>query len=116
LLAVGRLHEVDRLFADHAEDVAGSAHESNALSDQHLWVPTADWRWIDVAFVVDVLHDQPDLVDVAVEHDRRRSAGIDFCHAVAGDVCGDVDGERRRLFAPDASGSAFETRRAGRVE
>ena len=71
---------------------------------------------IDEAVVVDVLHDDADLVDVAVEHDRRRAARIDLGHAVARDVGRDTLGEGRRLFAPDARGGPFEARRSGRVE
>jgi DNA-binding SARP family transcriptional activator len=48
------------------------------------------------------LHDQSDLVDVAVEHDRGRAARIDLRHAIASDVRRHLLGEGRRFLAPDA--------------
>ena len=58
VLAVGGLHEVDRLLADDAEDVAAAAEEADALADEHLRIPAADRRRIDEAVVVDVLDDE----------------------------------------------------------
>src|SRR5207248_3102214 len=71
LVAIGRLHEMNRLLADHAHDVAVATHEADALAHENLRVPAADGGRVDEALIVDVLHDQPDLVDVAVEHDGR---------------------------------------------
>jgi hypothetical protein len=116
LIAIGRLHQVNRLLADHTDDVAVTAHEPDALSDEHLRVPAADRRRVDETLVVDVLHDQPDLVDVAIEHDRRRSARVDLCHGVAGDVAGDLISERRRFFAPNAGGWRLEAGWSRRIE
>ena len=42
VLAVGGLHQVDRLLADDTEHVAAAAEEADALADEHLRIPSAD--------------------------------------------------------------------------
>ena len=56
VLAVAVLHEVNRLLADDTHDVATTPEKTNALSDEDLRVPAADWRDVDEAVVVDVLN------------------------------------------------------------
>jgi hypothetical protein len=109
LLPIGELHDVNGFLADDAEDVAAPPDESDSLADEDLRVPTADRRRINESVVIDVLNDQPDLVDVPIEHDRWRSAGVDLGHAVARDVRRDAFGKARCFFAPDARGRSFES-------
>src|SRR5688572_25245591 len=100
---------MDRLLPDDAEHVAIMAEEADALPDEHLRIPTADRADVREPLVVDVLHDEPDLVDVTIEHDGRRAFGIDLGEAVAGDVTPDFRGEGLRLFAPYAGGNGLES-------
>jgi hypothetical protein len=62
---------MDRLLANNTDDVTAATEKTYALAHEHLWVPTADGRDVDEAVVVNVLNDQPNLVEVTVEHDRR---------------------------------------------
>ena len=81
------------------------------LADEDLGVPAADRPEPQIALVVDVGHDQPDLVDVA--HDHQASRGL--LEPVLGrhprerraqDVGADL-GEVARRLQPDAPGSAL---------
>ena len=107
---------MNRLLADDPQHVPLIAEEADALRDEHLGIPSTDRRDVDEAVIVDVLHDHTDLIDVAVEHDRRVPAGVDLRHAVPGDVDRDFLGERLRLGAPDARRDCFEARGGGSVE
>src|SRR6185437_13607621 len=113
--AIVRAQQMDRLFPHDAEHIALGAGKSNALADEHLHVPTADRRDVDVPIVVHVLHDDADLIDVACEHDGRAAAAFDGRHAVAVDVA-PYGGEARRFLAPEAGGCRLEARRAGRIQ
>src|SRR6185503_15286092 len=97
-------------------DVAAAAEEADALSDENLRIPSADRRHVDETLVVDVLHDEPDLVEMAVEHDGRRPLGVHLRHAVAGDVATNILRESRCFFPPHATGGGFITRRSWRIE
>jgi hypothetical protein len=107
---------MDRLLADDAVDVALVRDEADALGDENLRIPAADRRDVDEALVVDVLDDEADLVDVAVEHDRRRPCRIDDGDTVAGDIATHFGRERTGLIAPDSRGCGLEARRSRRVE
>ena len=65
LLAVLLAQEMDRLLADHARDGAAVGVEDQPLADEDLGVPATDRPKPQVALVVDVGHDQPDLIDVS---------------------------------------------------
>ncbi len=56
---------MDRLLADDAGDLPRARVEHHALADEDLRVPAADGAEPQVALIVDVRDDQPDLVDVA---------------------------------------------------
>jgi hypothetical protein len=108
LLALFALDEMNRLLADDAHDFALPSKEPQALTNEHLRIPSADGRDERVALVVDVGDDEPDLVDVAGEHDRRRTVGIHLGDAVAGDVA--MNGREAFCFlSPHARGRRFES-------
>ncbi len=65
LLALLVAQQVDRLLADHARDRSVARVEHDPLADEDLRIPAADLAEPQVAVVVDVRDDQPDLVDVA---------------------------------------------------
>src|SRR5205823_1506083 len=116
VFAIRILEQMRRLTSDDADYVAGCRNESDALSHQHLRVPTADRRDVNEAVVVDVLRDDTDLVDVAVEQDRGTARRIDLGEAVAGHVDAHFVGEGLRLRAPGAAGQRLEAGWSGRVQ
>jgi hypothetical protein len=71
VLTIAVLHQVDRLLTDDTDDVTIATEKTNALADENLWIPTTNGRDVNETVVVDVLNDQPDLIEVAVEHDGR---------------------------------------------
>ena len=73
LLALLVAQQVDRLLADDARDRPLARVEHDALADEDLRVPAADFAKPQVAVVVDVGDDQPDLVDVA-HHEQPSGA------------------------------------------
>ena len=75
LLALLGVEQVDRLLADHARDRPVARDHLEPLADEHDRVPAADRGEPQVAVVVDVVDDQPDLVDVADDRDHRAVAG-----------------------------------------
>jgi hypothetical protein len=112
LLALGRLHEVDRLLADHAVDVAALAEEAQPLPHEHLRVPPADRADVDEPLGVDVRDDDADLVDVTGEHHRGPARGaLDRGQRIARDVAADAR-EAGRLLAPHACRRRLEPGRA----
>ena len=50
--------------------------DGHPLADQHLRVPAADRLHVEEAVVVDVLHDQADLVAVAGQHHPQRGVRV----------------------------------------
>ncbi len=73
LLALLVAQQVDRLLADDAPDRAAlRVLEHDALADEDLRVPAADFGEPQVAVVVDVRDDQADLVDVPHHEQARR--------------------------------------------
>src|SRR5213080_26795 len=103
MLAIAVLHQVNRLLADDTDDVTTASEKANALADQNLWVPATDRRDVNESVVVDVLNDQPNFVEMTVEHDRRRTLGVHFRHAIASDVGAHMLRESRCLLSPDAA-------------
>ena len=102
------LHEVDRLLADHAAHGSLRPRDYDALPDQHLGVPPADPGEVEVAVVIHVCHLEPDLVDVAGEHEARRALGVHGGGRVTVDIGFDVIGERLHLLTPHAGGGGLE--------
>ncbi len=115
LLALIRLHLVNRLLSHHAENIAVTAEEPDPLRNENLRVPSANRRDVRVSLVVNVSDDHANLVDVAGQHDCRSATGVHFGDAVSGDV-GSHRGELRGLFPPHLCRCRFESGRAGRVE
>src|SRR5690349_23086547 len=99
---------MDWFLADDAEHVTVAPAEADALADQYLWIPAADRLNVSVAFVVDVVDDDADFVDVAGEHDRRFTVTVDFGQTVARDVATHLR-KFFGLFTPDLGGRCFET-------
>src|SRR6185437_5755174 len=89
--------------------------KADALRDQHLRVPAANGRDVRVAVIVDVLHDDADLVDVPRDHDRRTAVTIHTGHAVAVHVAAHLR-EWCGLVPPHLRWCGLETRGTGRVE
>src|SRR5213078_1538276 len=69
----------------------------------------ADPREVEVPLVIHVRHLQPDLIDVAREHEARRAPRVQRGDRVAVH-------ERLHLLAPHAGGRGLETGRSGGVE
>jgi hypothetical protein len=107
---------MDGLATNDTDDVSSVRDETNPLSDQHLGIPSADRRDVHKAVVIDVLHDDADLIDVSVDEDRRLAVGIDLRVAVPGDVDRDIVRELLRLRAPAPSGERLEARGSWRIE
>ena len=59
------------LLADDADDVAVSSRDAEALTDDNLVVPAAEWGEPEEALLVDVGDDEADLVDVPGEQHFR---------------------------------------------
>jgi hypothetical protein len=80
VLELGRLLRLVRLAAPHAAllgddagDAAVTRDELDALAAQHLRPPAADPAEVEEPLLVDVRHDQANLVDVA-DHGQERPA------------------------------------------
>ena len=71
MLAIAVLHQMNRLLAHDTDDVTATTEKTDALTDEHLRIPAANRRDVNESVVVDVLNDETDLIEVAVEHDRR---------------------------------------------
>src|SRR5687767_227339 len=99
---------MDWLLSDDAEHIAIPSDKPDSLRDKHLWIPAANRRDVGEPLVVDVSHDDADLVDVTREHDRRRALGIHLGDAVAGDITAHFR-ESRGFFAPDLRGCRLES-------
>jgi hypothetical protein len=92
------LEQVDRLLAHDAEHHALASGDLDALAHQDHGIPAADSREPEEAVVVDVMDDQPDLVDVA-DDGQRAAVGraADGGHGGADGVLGDLREGRRGL-------------------
>ena len=106
LLALLAVEQVDRPLAHDAGDGPVARRDLEPLADEHDRVPAADRGEPQVAVVVDVVDDQPDLVDVA--DDREHRAVARAAHARDGradGVLGDVVGERAHASRNTAAGA-----------
>src|SRR4051812_3590906 len=115
LLALLGLDEVDRLFADDAEDVALPADEAESLPDENLRIPAPDRLNVAVSLIIDVADDDSDFIDVSGEHDGRRTAAIHFRETVARDITAYFR-ELLCLIAPHFCGRRLETGWARGIE
>jgi hypothetical protein len=75
LLSILIALQVDRLAADDAGHGSVVRVEQHALADQYLRIPTADFAKPQISLIVDVGHDQADLVDVT-DHEQARRRGL----------------------------------------
>jgi hypothetical protein len=114
LLALLVAQQVDRLLADHAGHDAVARGHLDALADQDHGIPAADTPEPQEAVVVDVVDDQPDLVDMA-DHGQQRPAGRAL-HARDGRADRVVRhvGERRGRLAVHRGGGLLVAGRARR--
>ena len=115
LLALLRLHEMDRLAAHHAGNVAVLGQDAHALAHEHLGVPAADGAEVEQSFLRGVGDLEADLVDVAGQQGQRTLVFLPRGVAVAHDV-GARGGEVGGFAAPLAGGSGLEARRTGGVQ
>jgi hypothetical protein len=106
---------MNRLLAHDAKHVAMASEEPRPLPDEHLGIPPPDPTHVQVALVIDVVHDQPDLIDVTGQHDHRRPAGIDRGQTVPRHVAPHV-GERMGVIAPDPRRPTLESRGPRRIQ
>ena len=114
LLALLAVEQVDRPLADHAGDRPLARQDVEPLADEHDRVPAADRREPQVAVVVDVVDDQPDLVDVPGDRQHRPVARpADARDGRADRVLRDV-GERRARVAEHCRGRLLVAGRACR--
>jgi hypothetical protein len=118
LLAVLLAQQVDRLLADHAQHAPPTRVHRHALADEDLRIPAADGPEPQVAVIVDVGHDQADLVDVP-DHEQPSRFPLE---AVLGghprergpEHVGAHVGELARRLAPDRRGRRLIARRPTR--
>ncbi len=114
VLAVVGLHQVDRLLADHAVELAALRRQLDALADEDDRVPAADALEAQEAVVVDVRDDHADLVDVADDRGQRTAGRPSHARDRGADHVGADVGERlrRRRARPSRRGLVARTGRA----
>ena len=107
------LEQVDRLLADHAGHRPVARGDLDPLADEDHGVPAADAGEPEEAVVVDVVDDQPDLVDVADDRQGAAVAGAGHLGDGRADgVAGDL-GEGAGGLAEDGGGRLLVPRGAG---
>jgi hypothetical protein len=79
-------------------------------------VPLADRRQPDHALLVDVRHEEPDLVEVRQQRDTWPATLVDDGEGGAERVAADLAGERPRRVPEDRGHRHLEARGAGCVE
>jgi hypothetical protein len=125
LLALLAAQQVDRLLAHDSPDGAVLGLQHDALADEDLRIPAADFGEPQVAVVVDVRDDQADLVDVPHHQQPPRALALGALRACT--LCGDQRprradrvgrdlGEAARRLAPDGARQLLVTGRAGREQ
>ncbi len=82
-LAVLGGEEVHRALAGHAEDGPLAGEDVDAAAGGDDLVVSAEELEVEVAAVVDVRDDEPDLIDVSREHQRRTARALERRDAVA---------------------------------
>ena len=109
------LDQMDRLLPHNAEDISLPSREPDSLGDQHLRIPPANRRDVRKALVIDVGHDDADLVDVTCEHDRGRPPLLTSAMLLPATSPRHL-GEMFGFFAPDLRRRGLEARGSGRIE
>ena len=99
LLAFLLIEQMDRLAGDDSQHRAAAAPDRQPLADENLWIPAANGRDVDKAVVVDVLHDQANLVAMPGQHDPQRGPGVAGNDDIPMDIGPHFVGERRRIVA-----------------
>ena len=107
---------MDGLSGDDAEDRPVGGPNGHPLADEDFGVPAADGLNVEEALVVDVLHDQPDLVAVAGQHYAQRGIGVLHHDHVAVQVGVDLVGKILDVIAHEPLQGAFIARGAGSFE
>ena len=115
LLALLVSQQVDRLLADHPGDLARARAQHHALAHEDLRVPAAHLAEPQEALVVDVRHDQPDLVDVAHHHEPSRAASGHQGGRRTHNVGSHLSAERLGRRSPHRRGRGLVARRAPRA-
>ena len=117
VLALVAFQQVDRLLANHADQLASLAKQADALPDQHLRVPAAHAGKGQKAIVVDIRHSDADLVDVAgQQHARRALLAFQHRKGVAAYIRPDAVGEAAGVAAPQTRGGGLVAGGAGRSQ
>ena len=93
-----------------------SAPNGHPLADKHFGIPAADGLNVKEAFVVDVLHDQADLIAVPGQHHAERGFRIFDHYHIAVQIGPHLVGEIGHVIADDLLQVAFITRRTGRFQ
>ncbi len=113
LVAFFGLHEMDRLAADDAGDRAVLRVNGEVRAGQHGVIDPADGFEIDVAFVIDVIDHQPDLIHMPGEHDPRAFLRAGHHHHVAVNIGFDFVGPLAHTLAHDAGDGLLKAADAG---
>ncbi|KPV50826.1 hypothetical protein SE17_24665, partial [Kouleothrix aurantiaca] len=115
VLALVALQQVDRLLANHADQLAAFAEQADALAHQHLRVPAAHASKGQKAIVVDIRHGDADLVDVAGQQHARRAV-LPFQHrkGITAHIRPDAVGKAAGVAAPQTRGGGLVAGGAGR--
>src|SRR5512140_2889406 len=77
---------MDRFPPDDAGNETAARHNRDTLRCRHNGIDAADRLKVQESFVRDVLHNKPDLIAVASEHNARFAFGIANAKHVAHDV------------------------------
>ena len=108
--------QVDRLLADHPNDIALFAQYPHPLTDQYLRIPTPDATKRQMPLVVGVGDDQPDLVDMPGHHDAGPATGVEGGEHVAVGIAADVLAEGLGPATPHRGRPGFERARPRGLE
>src|SRR5262249_4765443 len=80
------VHQVDRFAADDAGYGTAPRHNRHTLRCRHDRIDAADRLEVQESFVCNVLHNKPDLIAVASQHDPRFAFGIANAKHVPHDI------------------------------
>ena len=116
LLALVFIEQVNGLAGDDGRHGTVRGVDGHSLADKLLRVPAADRVRVDESVVVDVRHDEADLIGVAGVHHAQRRIGVATGDNIAVQIGADIVGETGHVLAHDFLHGLFVTRGARRFE
>lgn len=107
------VHQVDRFFAHHRQQVAGFGHQADALTDQHLGIPAAQALKVNQSVCIHMGDNDPDLIQVSREHHSVGALRVEDRKTVAIAVFVGLVCKSGSVFQPHCSGALLVSCRAG---